>query len=100
MNEDMHEDPAGGQKQPLSQQPSPAADPAASPALVLVSTPIGNLQDFSPRAKEALAAVDLVLCEDTRTSATLLRAHGIATRTQALHEHNEQARIPALIGAM
>jgi 16S rRNA (cytidine1402-2'-O)-methyltransferase len=44
--------------------------------------------------------VDLVLCEDTRTSATLLRAHGIATRTQALHEHNEQARIPALIDAM
>lgn len=70
------------------------------PALVLVSTPIGNLQDFSPRARAALAGVDVVLCEDTRTSAALLRAHGIATRTQALHEHNESARIPALLAAM
>lgn len=67
---------------------------------MLVSTPIGNLQDFSPRAQEVLAGVDLVLCEDTRTSATLLRAHSIATRTQALHEHNEQARIPALIESL
>ncbi len=77
-----------------------AADKAALPALVLVSTPIGNLQDFSPRAKAALAAADTILCEDTRTSAVLLRAHGITTRTQALHEHNEQARIPALVAAM
>jgi 16S rRNA (cytidine1402-2'-O)-methyltransferase len=96
----MHEDPASGDTQHSTQQPSSAGNLAASPALVLVSTPIGNLQDFSPRAKEALAAADVVLCEDTRTSATLLRAHGITTRTQALHEHNEQARIPALIEAM
>jgi 16S rRNA (cytidine1402-2'-O)-methyltransferase len=96
----MNEDPAGGPKQHSTQQPSPAADSAALPALVLVSTPIGNLQDFSPRASEALSGVDAILCEDTRTSATLLRAHGISTRTQALHEHNESARIPALIEAM
>lgn len=96
----MNEDPAHGPKQLSAQQPSSAGDPAASPALVLVSTPIGNLQDLSPRAKEALAAADMVLCEDTRTSATLLRAHGIATRTQALHEHNEQARAEALVAAM
>jgi len=70
------------------------------PALVLVSTPIGNLQDFSPRARQALDGADVVLCEDTRTSATLLRAHGIATRTQALHEHNEQSRIAGLIDSM
>ncbi len=70
------------------------------PALVLVSTPIGNLQDFSPRAGQALSGVDVVLCEDTRTSATLLRAHGITTRTQALHEHNEQSRIAGLIDSM
>jgi 16S rRNA (cytidine1402-2'-O)-methyltransferase len=100
MNEDMNEDPAGGHTQLSTQQPSSAGELAALPALVLVSTPIGNLQDLSPRAKEALAGVDVILCEDTRTSATLLRAHGIATRTQALHEHNEQARIPALIESM
>jgi len=100
MNEAMNEDPASGHKQHPTQQPSSAADSPALPALVLVSTPIGNLQDLSPRAKQALAGVESILCEDTRTSAVLLRAHGIATRTQALHEHNEQARIPALIDAM
>ena len=70
------------------------------PALVLVSTPIGNLADFSPRAREALCEASAVLCEDTRTSAVLLRAHGINTRTLALHEHNESARIPELLAAM
>jgi len=82
-------------------RPSVSGDDAASwPALVLVSTPIGNLQDLSPRARDTLAKVDVILCEDTRTSATLLRAHGIGTRTQALHEHNESARIPQLVEAM
>lgn len=69
-------------------------------ALVLVSTPIGNLQDMSPRAAAALREADSVLCEDTRTSQTLLRAHGIRAELYALHEHNEQARIPGLIAAM
>jgi 16S rRNA (cytidine1402-2'-O)-methyltransferase len=99
----MIDDPAGGldpESQTSTRQPSSAGIEAALPALVLVSTPIGNLQDFSPRAKQALTGVDAILCEDTRTSATLLRAHGIATRSQALHEHNESARIPALIEAM
>ena len=95
----MNQDPASGDTQDLTLQPSSAGN-LALPALVLVSTPIGNLQDFSPRAKQALASVDVILCEDTRTSSTLLRAHGIPTRTQALHEHNEQARIPALIESM
>jgi 16S rRNA (cytidine1402-2'-O)-methyltransferase len=82
-------------------RPSVSGDDGASlPSLVLVSTPIGNLQDFSLRAKDTLAKVDVILCEDTRTSTTLLRAHGINTRTQALHEHNESARIPSLIEAM
>ena len=96
----MNEDPAQGDMQNPTLQPSSARDMVALPALVLVSTPIGNLQDFSPRAKQALSMADTILCEDTRTSAVLLRAHGISVRTQALHEHNEQARIPALIEAM
>ncbi|MBB5372451.1 16S rRNA (cytidine(1402)-2'-O)-methyltransferase [Acidocella aromatica] len=88
-------------KDETTARPSVSGDIAASlPSLVLVSTPIGNLQDFPPRARETLAKVDVILCEDTRTSATLLRAHGINTRTQALHEHNESARIPALVEAM
>jgi 16S rRNA (cytidine1402-2'-O)-methyltransferase len=85
-----------------SKQPTSFAGAAraALPALVLVSTPIGNLKDFSPRAAETLAEVDAILCEDTRTSGILLRAYGIKSRLIALHEHNEQARLPGLITAM
>jgi len=67
---------------------------------VLVSTPLGNLKDFSARAVESLAGVDAILCEDTRTSAVLLRAHGLRTRLVALHAHNEESRIPGLVEAM
>jgi 16S rRNA (cytidine1402-2'-O)-methyltransferase len=65
--------------------------------LVLVSTPIGNLGDMTPRARAALEAADLVLAEDTRHTARLLSALGISARLQALHDHNEEARIPALL---
>jgi 16S rRNA (cytidine1402-2'-O)-methyltransferase len=65
--------------------------------LVLVSTPIGNLGDMTARGAEALAAADLVLCEDTRHTARLLAAIGASARLEALHEHNEDARIPALL---
>ena len=58
--------------------------------LYVVATPIGNLADASPRAVEALRAADLIACEDTRTSRTLLAQHGVAARTVALHEHNER----------
>lgn len=67
---------------------------------MLVSTPIGNLGDISQRAIETLSGVDAILCEDTRTSAVLLRAHGISRKTIALHEHNESAALPRLIEAM
>jgi 16S rRNA (cytidine1402-2'-O)-methyltransferase len=67
---------------------------------MLVSTPIGNLKDFSARGCEALMAVDFVLCEDTRTSAVLLKAHGIKARLVAFHEHNEDAAIPGILVAM
>jgi 16S rRNA (cytidine1402-2'-O)-methyltransferase len=65
--------------------------------LVLVSTPIGNLGDMTARGTEALAAADLVLCEDTRHTARLLAAIGASPRLEALHEHNEDARIPAVL---
>lgn len=57
--------------------------------LYIVATPIGNLQDLSPRAIEVLNSVDLILCEDTRHSALLLSNFGIKTKTKAVHEHNE-----------
>ena len=64
---------------------------------MIVSTPIGNLGDLSSRAREALAAADLVLCEDTRVTSRLTRAYGIEARLEALHEHNEDARIPGIL---
>ncbi len=70
------------------------------PALVLVSTPIGNLKDMTLRGRETLQQVDGILCEDTRSSQHLLKTYGIKTRCYPLHEHNEDARIPGLIQAM
>src|SRR5215208_4618980 len=68
--------------------------------LCVVATPIGNLSDTSPRALETLRSVDLVACEDTRTTAKLLARHGIATRTVALHEHNERRAAAGLIDTL
>ena len=68
--------------------------------LFVVATPIGNLADASPRALETLRSADLVACEDTRTTRTLLARHGISTRTVALHEHNERRAAAGLIDAL
>jgi len=83
----------------LEDQPdSPPVPPPSLPCgLVLVSTPIGNLGDITMRARAILAAADLILCEDTRHTARLLSALGVSARMQALHEHNEDAAIPALL---
>jgi 16S rRNA (cytidine1402-2'-O)-methyltransferase len=74
--------------------------PAPLHGLVLVSTPIGNLGDLSTRARAALAACDLVLCEDTRRTGRLLSAMDIRTRTEALHEHNEDSRIESILARL
>ncbi len=66
-------------------------------SLVLVSTPIGNLRDISQRALDTLRAADTVLCEDTRVTARLLSAYGISAATAPLHDHNEDARTPAIL---
>ncbi len=68
--------------------------------LVLVSTPIGNLGDIALRALATLRAADLVLCEDTRTTARLLSAHGFAARTMALHEYNEDGRTAQVLAML
>ena len=68
--------------------------------LVLVPTPIGNLKDLTLRAAAALRLADHILCEDSRVTARLLAAWGITTRLAALHEHNEDARIPATLDAL
>ncbi|HZO00501.1 MAG TPA: 16S rRNA (cytidine(1402)-2'-O)-methyltransferase [Burkholderiales bacterium] len=68
--------------------------------LYVVATPIGNLADASPRSLETLRVVDLVACEDTRTTRTLLARNGIAARTVALHEHNERRAAAGLIALL
>ena len=73
---------------------------SVSSGLVLVSTPIGNLGDVSTRARETLAACDLILCEDTRHSGVLLSALGVRARTEPLHDHNEDARIGPVLALL
>lgn len=68
--------------------------------LHVVATPIGNLADFSPRAREILNSVDLIAAEDTRHTRRLLSHFGIKTRLFALHEHNEKAASAELIRLM
>jgi 16S rRNA (cytidine1402-2'-O)-methyltransferase len=63
---------------------------------VVIATPIGNLQDITLRALDALRQADLIACEDTRHSARLLNHHGIERPLISLNEHNEARRIPEL----
>ncbi|MFM2159251.1 MAG: rRNA ((1402)-2-O)-methyltransferase [Cyanobacteriota bacterium] len=72
------------------------AEPAAG-VLYLVGTPIGNLGDLSPRARQVLAGVDRIACEDTRHSGLLLHNLSIKGRLVSFHEHNQAARIPELL---
>ncbi|MGD9388397.1 MAG: 16S rRNA (cytidine(1402)-2'-O)-methyltransferase [Gammaproteobacteria bacterium] len=65
--------------------------------LWVVATPIGNLEDLSPRAQRTLGDVGLVVCEDTRHSGRLLAACGIRQRLASLHEHNESRVVPGLV---
>jgi 16S rRNA (cytidine1402-2'-O)-methyltransferase len=88
---------------------SPAAAPdaatsnrrlAAGPALYLVATPIGNLEDITFRAVRVLKEVDVIACEDTRQTQKLLNHYGITTRTISYHEHNEMTRAAELVKEM
>lgn len=65
--------------------------------LVVVGTPIGNLGDLSPRAADALREADLVVAEDTRVAARLLRFIGARRLTQSFNEHNAAERLPGLL---
>lgn len=65
--------------------------------LYIVATPIGNLDDFSPRGVETLRVVDIVAAEDTRHSRRLLEHYAIATAMISLHEHNEEQRISEVL---
>ncbi|HEV3180057.1 MAG TPA: 16S rRNA (cytidine(1402)-2'-O)-methyltransferase [Steroidobacteraceae bacterium] len=68
--------------------------------LQVVATPIGNLADLSPRAREVLAGADVIAAEDTRHTGALLKALGIARPLLSLHEHNESQRTAALLARL
>jgi len=72
-----------------------------SPRLWIVATPLGNPGDLSPRAGEILSGADAVLAEDTRRAGLLFKRLGIvAKKFLSFHEHNEQARIPQVLGML
>src|ERR1700728_5096173 len=70
------------------------------PALYLVATPIGNLEDITLRALRVLKEVDVIACEDTRQTQKLLNHYAITTRTVSYHEHNEMTRSAELVNEM
>jgi 16S rRNA (cytidine1402-2'-O)-methyltransferase len=70
---------------------------APRPALYLVGTPIGNLEDITLRALRTLKEVDVIACEDTRQTQKLLNHYAILTRTVSYHQHNEMTRAAELV---
>jgi len=72
----------------------------ARPALYLVATPIGNLEDITLRAVRVLKEVDVIACEDTRQTQKLLNHYAIGTRTTSYHEHNEMTKATELVKQM
>ncbi len=73
---------------------------AVGPALYLVGTPIGNLEDITLRAVRVMKEVDVIACEDTRQTQKLLNHYAITTRTTSYHEHNEMTRSAELVKEM
>ena len=68
--------------------------------LYVVATPIGNLGDLSPRARDVLASCELIAAEDTRHTGILLKHFGIGTRQVSLHDHNEAARAVEIVALL
>lgn len=75
----------------------PSQQLSSAGRLEVVATPIGNLGDLTPRARDALAGADLIAAEDTRRTAALLSAIGVSRTLISLHEHNESERIEGLV---
>src|SRR3954463_2881735 len=72
----------------------------AAGRLVVCATPIGNLEDVTLRVLGALREADVVACEDTRRTKTLLDRYGIAAPLVSYHEHNEERRAAELVARM
>jgi len=96
-----HREPAGDE--PAAAPGMEASERTAlspGPALYLVATPIGNLEDITLRAVRVLKEADVIACEDTRQTQKLLSHYGVTTRTISYHEHNEMTRAAELVKEM
>ena len=69
-------------------------------SLVVCPTPIGNLEDITLRVLSALREADVVACEDTRRTRTLLDRYGVSAKLVSYHEHNEESRAAELVDRM
>lgn len=69
-------------------------------SLVVCPTPIGNLEDITLRVLSALREADVVACEDTRRTRTLLDRYGVSAKLVSYHEHNEESRASELVERM
>jgi 16S rRNA (cytidine1402-2'-O)-methyltransferase len=78
---------------------APSTEPAPG-VLYLVGTPIGNVEDLSPRAQRILGAVDVLAAEDTRHTAGLLDRFGARRAMVSYHDHNKDTRTPELIARL
>jgi 16S rRNA (cytidine1402-2'-O)-methyltransferase len=85
--------------QPKATEPA-SLERSLEPALYLVATPIGNLEDITLRGLRVLGQADLIACEDTRQTQKLLDHYGVTTATTSYHAHNEGTRAPELITAL
>lgn len=88
------------QKRGYSIGPHRLNAPRIDPALYIVATPIGNLGDITVRALETLSGVDIIACEDTRTTRVLLDRYQIRTHMIAYHEHNSDVARPRILAAL
>ena len=77
----------------MSEEPVPGT-------LYLVGTPIGNLEDLSPRAQKILGAVDLIAAEDTRHTHRLMERFGLSRPLVSYHDHNKEGRTPEVIARL
>jgi 16S rRNA (cytidine1402-2'-O)-methyltransferase len=100
----MGMDPADADCSEVRPDPSPGPPPARGgpleAGLYVVSTPIGNLRDITYRAIDVLAAVDLVLAEDTRVTGKLMAAYGLSRKLAPYHDHNADEARPRVLARL
>lgn len=96
----MRRDRRSGRHTPAT-GPAPPADVAARRgSLFVVATPIGHLEDLSPRAIDTLRRCGLIACEDTRVTRALLHRHAISSRVVSCHKHNEHERTARILATL